>query len=494
MNLENNEIRDLTDGLIGPVEKEINAFNRKTAGAGLNYFKRVLGRTTEPFFKTNMGYRHVSGGEFVAGGLLWIGLGVASGMLFPDKASVLAALGHFHFLAPARFILWNKWIPILAGIIFGIKQILAGIDSGAKASKALEDGTPMHTRSRGIPRYPNETIALLKFLFWLMLLVWPVAVLFFIGYAWNKKLIREQDAAIRERYFDALDADLEKIYLKDAALGKCGTELSYLYHQISPSYKQEVREGMANALVSEPVSGLAQPPRKKGAAQPPQKPESPSEASAPVTGAAKSKPATEWEERERDIVAENPPEPVKAAGAQNDGGKIIPTPEMEAQFLRLWNLGRLIRKVVIVGLVILICAVVLLPIIYTIKHVSFGSHPSHTQGREDSPQTLSASVKPATSAPISTESKQLIDQANSALNAEIEVLLNFKTSCEATLNQDSTKAYGFGNQMQFAYLQAELKNQRACQCRCERCYSYHGLWNDRSHCKVSTHFGNESVW
>ena len=61
------------------------------------------------------------------------------------------------------------------------------------------------------------------------------------------------------------------------------------------------------------------------------------------------------------------------------------------------------------------------------------------------------------SAATGTESKQLIDQANAVLNAETQVLSDFKASCEATLNQDSTKSDDFGKQMEFARLQAELE-------------------------------------
>jgi hypothetical protein len=46
----------------------------KAAGEGWKAFKRILGTTTEPFFRMGMGERYYSYGAFFLGMYLWIGM------------------------------------------------------------------------------------------------------------------------------------------------------------------------------------------------------------------------------------------------------------------------------------------------------------------------------------------------------------------------------------------------------------------------------------
>jgi hypothetical protein len=456
MNLDNSDLAAMTERTLGPLEKQVNQFSLKAAGEGWKTFKRIMGTVTEPFFRKGMGERYYAYGAYGVGIVIWIMTGLASTQ-FASHASIAAILTlykPFHFM---EFIFQVWYFPLLVGLVMAYIQGRVGIRNIREALRLQKTGVPHHSRSRGAAVWRNEGFAYVLIELVLAFFNWPMAVLFGIGYGMNQMLKSAQNAAVRERYLDAMDKEIENKYLKDTALGNQPPEMAFLYHQIDTTINQDVREKMASALVGEPISIVAKPPQKKTPPQSQQKTETSPQPAAADPSAAKAKTESEWAEREREFVSENPPEPVKTSGVKNAGDKIILTPEMEAQFRRLWNLGQLIRKVVIVGLMILICAVVLLPIIYTIKHVSFGSRPSETQGRGNSPQTIPASVKPAASATISKESKQLIDQASSVLDAETQVLLDFKASCEATLNQDSTKSDSFSKQMEFAHLQAELK-------------------------------------
>jgi hypothetical protein len=445
----------MTERTLGPVEKQVNQFSLKAAGEGWKTFRRIMGTITEPFFRKGMGERYYAYDAYGVGIVIWIMTGLVSTQ-FVSHASIAAILTlykPFHFMA---FIFQVWYFPILVGLAMAYIQGRAGIRNIKEALRLQKTGIPHHSRSRGAAVWCNEGLAYVLIELVLAFFNWPMAVLFGIGYGMNQMLKSAQNAAVRERYLDAMDKEIENKYLKDTALGNQPPQMAFLYHQIDTTINQEVREKMASALVGEPISIVAKPPQKKTPPQSQQKTEASPQPAAPAPSAAKAKSESEWEEREREFVSENPPEPVKEAVTQNDGGVFTPTPEMEAQFRRLWNLGRLIRKVVIVGLVILVCAIVLLPIIYTIKHVSFGSHPSQAPGQANSPLAVSASVKPAASAPTGTGSKQLIDQANSVLINEAQILIDFKARCQGTLNEDSMKSEDFGRQFDFSYIQTEL--------------------------------------
>jgi len=89
----------------------------------------------------------------------------------------------------------------------------------------------------------------------------------------NAKLKSEQNAAIMSRYLDKMDADIENLYLEDAALGKCPTEITYLNHPLDPNMNPEVRKSVAASLVGKPVLGIAKGPRRKGSQPQPEKAE-----------------------------------------------------------------------------------------------------------------------------------------------------------------------------------------------------------------------------
>ena len=52
------------------IQKGLNEFNKKAAGAALNFFKRILGTVTEPFFRAGMGERYYTHEVHGAGILL----------------------------------------------------------------------------------------------------------------------------------------------------------------------------------------------------------------------------------------------------------------------------------------------------------------------------------------------------------------------------------------------------------------------------------------
>lgn len=176
------------------------------------------------------------------------------------QAGVLGDMeGWFDFLAKAEIILRQYGdIPFVHWHHYERTHIDAYVQRyGDPAGKHRSEGSIYHTRSRGIPRWKgNEFFVFLRIEIWLFLFNCPIGVLFAAGYCMNAKLKSEQNAAIMSRYLDKMDADIENLYLEDAALGKCPTEITYLNHPLDPNMNPEVRKSVAASLVGKPVLGI----------------------------------------------------------------------------------------------------------------------------------------------------------------------------------------------------------------------------------------------
>jgi len=346
--LNNQEFVDLTDQTLSPLLREVSKFNKKTAGEAWSFFKRILGTVTEPYFRKAMGERYYTPEVFGAGVMIWV-----AGTL------VNCAICAFYGVTASI-------ITIIWGCLLTWNYAHLGRQSLFLMVKYRNEGTAYHTRSRGTSRWGNKEILVFIILAIVFLFMNTVfGVVFVVGYFRNLTLKAEQDEAIRSRYLDALDADIENKYLEGAALGECPTEITYLDKPIDEKWIPEVRKNMAAALVGKPVSGIARHPQRKADSQQPIKSEpkpttkdqtssgdevlfyptrpektvaspisvSPQnarteaakpevETSAQTPSAPASKPATEWDERENDFIAQNPPETEQKI--------VVATPKLEA--------------------------------------------------------------------------------------------------------------------------------------------------------------------
>jgi hypothetical protein len=220
--------------------------------------------------------------------------------------------------------------------------------------------------------------------------------------------------------------------------------MTFLYHQLDPNIKPEVREKMAAALVGESVSVVAKPPQKKQpASQPPN--------------------------------AETPPIPVdpeselgKMAG-QNRRGILAVSPISQEEFTKLWNLGLRIRRFVILGLMIVIGLLVVMAVSHFIQShwkrsaVASAAMPVSKQAAAANPtpttpavvepqnqsQQTTRTVAPATvvksvASPVnptavaqpvldkqgSQERDIILEQIKNLVADEAEKVSNFKSHCE----------------------------------------------------------------
>jgi len=271
----------------------VTSFNKKAATAGFAWFKRMLGTMTEPFFRKGMGRRYYDYESFIPGIALWIGCGLLGRNFAPDASGLAAWFCEAKWLHPLAFIFQSKLLPLLTGLVLAGIQAVFGLQNIKEMARLHREGIPSHSRSRGTPRWPNEVEVFFKIEAVLLLLNWPLAVFFAIAYGMNAKLKAAQDAAITERYLDAMDADLENKYLEDSALGNCPSANTFLYHQIDPKIKPEVRQNIAAALVGKPVSGIAKAPQRNTAASQSQSsPNTPAPVSSPAEAPQPEHPAS----------------------------------------------------------------------------------------------------------------------------------------------------------------------------------------------------------
>ncbi len=373
------ELAELSERTLGPLTRRVNEFNLKAIGEGWKAFKRILGTITEPFFRAGMGERYYAAGAFGVGIMIWTMAGLISSLFAPEAsiAALLCRLRAFHFLA---FIFQSKYFPIVFGLLMAFVQARVGIRNIRESSRLRREGVIHHSRSRGAAVWQNEPLAFVVMEGILLMFNWPIAVLFGAGYSMNAMLKAAQAAAIMERYLDAVDKDIEDKYLKDCALGNQPPEMTFLYHQLDPAIKPEVREKMAAALVGETVSIVAKPPQKKNATPPTRNTETP-----PISAEPESQHSNTT--------------PIKRSGLA------AISPMSQEEFDKLWKIGIFLRRFFIYAVVIALGTAI---VIYTVRFIQ--SH--HKSTPVASTQITTERQQPAAPATITTDTRQPAAPAN----------------------------------------------------------------------------------
>src|ERR1035438_9003815 len=139
------------------LQSALNNFNKKAAGAGFNFVKRILGTVTEPFFRTGMGERYYTRQTHVWGIGFWVVATIVAYLV--PKYSMLALplcqnVG-IHFLAP----IFHYRIPaIVAGGFMVYTQWRSGRQSFRMVAQYRNEGNAYHTRSRGVALHGEKEI------------------------------------------------------------------------------------------------------------------------------------------------------------------------------------------------------------------------------------------------------------------------------------------------------------------------------------------------
>ena len=257
------DLIQLTDKMISPVEKQINQFNKKAAGAAWGWFKRTLGTASEPFFRKGMGERYFTGDGYVGGAMIWI-IATIVACMFPAFGSLAALIFEGLHLYRLAGMCHYLIFPLATGGGLLFLHFKYGGESIALMQKYRAEGTAYHTMSRGTPRWGNENGAFrLVIVATLLAFNLPTGVLFIAACMMSSKIAGEQQAAIYSRYLDALDQKVEQEYMEDAILGKCPTEITYLCKPLDASLNAELRNNIAAAAVGKPVKIVAQPPKPR---------------------------------------------------------------------------------------------------------------------------------------------------------------------------------------------------------------------------------------
>ena len=391
----------ILDKISKPVATGFQKYAQQAAGVGMNVVKQFFGTMTEPFFRKGMGHRYYPPGNFLPGLYVWFLAGCLSAGFAPS-ASVLAILAHLNLFAHVRFIMQSPWLPFLAGIGMMILQWRAGVRNLQAVAEHRRKGLPLHTRSRGAAVWKNEGLAALRFQLILSFFSWPMAVVFTIGYGMNSKLKSAQDIAIQAAYWDAVDKEIENNFLKPAALGECPSEITYLYNPLDKNLDPQVRKDMAAAIVGEPVSVVAKPPRKKGSQQ--------SQSQPKPSATAQS----EWEEREPEWVSENPAEAASKPVTEGELYGDSPLEQLrkrfnqncepifgpacmgQKRFEQMWNLGKLVRRFATTALVIAIgTAIVVFTVRFVQSHHKSKSALITTEMKQSAEPGVQSQVQPA---------------------------------------------------------------------------------------------------
>jgi hypothetical protein len=254
------DLIQLTDKTISPLEKQLNDFNKKAAGAALGWFKRILGTASEPFFRKGMGERYFTGEGYGGGAVLWIGATIAACML-PEVGSLMAIICDGLHLYRLAEMFHHLIFPLVTGGALVFFHFKYGNESIALMAKYRAEGTAYHTMSRGIPRWGNENGAVgIGIMAALLLFNLPAGVLFIASHMMSSKIAGEQQAAIYSRYLDALDQKVEQEYMENAILGKCPTEITYLCKPLDANLNPDLRNNIAAAAVGKPVKIIAKAP------------------------------------------------------------------------------------------------------------------------------------------------------------------------------------------------------------------------------------------
>jgi hypothetical protein len=259
--------KEVDKALMGLIKGGVIGGGKRAAAEIGSGIKRMLAGGTEPFFRREMGERHLAHNIISYGMLLWFLTTIAT--FFTGSM-----IGWF---LPERL----KGITVLCTVI-GVLLSVAVLGYFVKCCneniRSLREfrvqRKPYHSRSRGKPRWnPLDELKIRIGASTILILFAPVTgIAFVVSMFVTAGLVADQEAAVRSAYLDALDSQIEGQFLQDALLGKYPTENTYLYRPLPESMDAGMREDIAAAYVGKPVAILAQPP----------KPKEPATANAPV--------------------------------------------------------------------------------------------------------------------------------------------------------------------------------------------------------------------
>ncbi len=256
--IELNNVPEIPGG--EAVQKAINDFNKKAAGALWGKFKRIMATASEPFFRRDLGERYFTAEVAFGATLIWLTATILSCKTGPLLVPFFEGM-HFNGLAG---IFDHQIFPAVGGTIFIIAYLRGCIQNFNRIGQFRNEGKLYHTMSRGQSRWEGDRYFLLiAVLIALFIFVPVLCIMVIISHSISAKLAAEQQAAIYSSYLDALDKKIEEEFMEDALLGECAPEITYLSKELPRDLNPELRNNIAAAAVGKPVSIVAQGPRKR---------------------------------------------------------------------------------------------------------------------------------------------------------------------------------------------------------------------------------------
>jgi hypothetical protein len=256
--------KEVDKALMGLIKGGVIGGGKRAAAEIGSGIKRMLAGGTEPFFRREMGERHLAHNIISYGMFLWFLTTIAT--LFTGSL-----IGWF---LPERFRGVAEMFMVV-GVVLSVGVLVNFVKCCNENIKRLREfraqRKPYHSRSRGKPRWnPLDELKIRIGASAVLILFAPVTgIAFVVSMFVTAGLVADQEAAVRSAYLDALDSQIEGQFLQDALLGKHPTENTYLYKPLPESMDAEMREDIAAAYVGKPVTILAQPPKPKERASEP---------------------------------------------------------------------------------------------------------------------------------------------------------------------------------------------------------------------------------
>jgi hypothetical protein len=242
------------------IESSIRSFNKKAAGALAPAFLRALTNATEIFVRKDLGERFFAGA--MSGGIMIWGVALLV-TYFADNAAgeLLHELG-FHLLGR---ILGHHIIGVILNLGLMASFMYFANENAQRLQQFRNEGKTYHSMSRGVPRWgddPMRNLGIQVGIIAVLLLFAPLtAILFGISRYLSAQEAAKQQAAMYDRYLDAMDAKIEGEHLQDALMGKCAPEVTYLYKPLPANMNPELRENVAAAATGKPVKIVVQAPK-----------------------------------------------------------------------------------------------------------------------------------------------------------------------------------------------------------------------------------------
>jgi hypothetical protein len=235
-------------------EKAIWSFNKSVGKRIVSELGAAIGQMVasgaEPFLRRDLGERHLTPTAMMFG----LGCWAFSGVLSCCLGYLLAFFGHPYLFLTSFFV-----TPAMCASYFALVS-----ENTESLRRFRAADVTYHSRSCGRPRWGNKNALVISLIVVVLFLTAPImAFVFLVSMGMCITLAAQQQTALYERYFDALDAQIEGEFLQDAILGKCPPEITNLYKPLPASLKPELRENIAAAAVGKPVKLVARPPRAK---------------------------------------------------------------------------------------------------------------------------------------------------------------------------------------------------------------------------------------